>query len=353
VAESVLTLDCALYLTVTGESVSTLSLTNEASAYVATPLGNALTLLQSATLTVTRNLTATSVLEISSGFAYTLATANVLRDYHPFVGSGAAGLPTPPPTTLTAPSGGITRTGANAKQSVTLDSTGPGAPTGGTFTLTWGGHTTGNIVFNASTTVLKAALVAMDDGYTAADWSVTGTAGAWVVEFTGALGGAPRTLLVGDGTLLTGGAGVVKTVTVATTVSGGPVFVIDGPFQLVYPPTGTVTDSVTLRAPDLGNKDRLNFNRINRETRGGTLIVFADPIWPKTQTLVLSFSALKQAEGQDLLSFLENHVGQEIGLMDWESRYWQGVVLKNDPLVEDSPDRFSIGFEFEGELAMS
>ena len=64
------------------------------------------------------------------------------------------------------------------------------------------------------------------------------------------------------------------------------------PFRLFYPAVGTVTDSVTLRAPNLGNKDRLSFNRILRETRGGTLVVFADPIWPKIQTLVLTFSGL-------------------------------------------------------------
>ena len=67
-------------------------------------------------------------------------------------------------------------------------------------------------------------------------------------------------------------------------------------FQLFSPATGTVTDSVTLRAPNLGNKDRLSFNRIVRETRGGTLIVFADPIWPKLETLVLSFSGLSATQ---------------------------------------------------------
>ena len=56
------------------------------------------------------------------------------------------------------------------------------------------------------------------------------------------------------------------------------------------------TDNVVLRAPDFGNKDRLGFNRVLRETRGGTLIVFADPEWPKTQTLALNFSGLTQAE---------------------------------------------------------
>jgi hypothetical protein len=110
--------------------------------------------------------------------------------------------------------------GTNAKQSVSLDATPGGAPTGGSFTLAWGGKTTGNINHNSDTSTVKTALVAMDDGYGTDDWAVTGEAGAWVVEFKGALGSAPRALLVGDGTNLTGGGGLVKTVTVATTVAG-------------------------------------------------------------------------------------------------------------------------------------
>lgn len=124
------------------------------------------------------------------------------------------------------------------------------------------------------------------------------------------------------------------------------------PFQLVYPATGVpVTDACTLRSPNLGNKDRLNFNRVNRETRGGTLVVYADPQWPKTQTLVLSFSGLCRDEGQTLLTFLSTHLGQEIGLIDWERRFWRGIVTTTtEPVVEDSPGRFTANFEFEGEL---
>ncbi|MDD5708292.1 MAG: hypothetical protein PHR35_20430 [Kiritimatiellae bacterium] len=131
----------------------------------------------------------------------------------------------------------------------------------------------------------------------------------------------------------------------------GPMDGITAPFQLVYPATGEVTDSVTLRAPNLGNVDRLAFNRVHRETRGGTLVVFADPIWPKTQTLVLSFSGMTRSEAQDFLEFMADHFGQEIGLIDWESRYWRGIVTASDPASEDSPNRFSLGFEFEGQQA--
>ena len=120
----------------------------------------------------------------------------------------------------------------------------------------------------------------------------------------------------------------------------GPLAGITARFQLVWPAAGEATDSVTLRAPNLGNKDRLSFNRVSRETRGGTLIVFADPVWPKIQTLALSFSGLSEAESQDLLAFLEAHLGQEVGLIDWEQRYWRGVVMTpEEPVTEDSRGR--------------
>jgi len=122
-------------------------------------------------------------------------------------------------------------------------------------------------------------------------------------------------------------------------------------FQLLFPATGTVTDSVILRAPNLGNKDRLSFNRVLRETRGGTLIVYADPMWPKIERLVLSFSGLQRAETQQLLAFFANHLGVEVGLLDWEQRCWQGLIMTPEaPVVEDTRGRFSASFEFEGVL---
>ena len=95
----------------------------------------------------------------------------------------------------------------------------------------------------------------------------------------------------------------------------------------------------------------MTFNRISRETRGGTLIVYADPIWPKIQTLALTFSGLRSTEVQELLQFLDDHLGQQIGLLDWEHRHWIGVVMTpDDPVVQDDKDSFSASFEFEGEL---
>lgn len=143
-------------------------------------------------------------------------------------------------------------------------------------------------------------------------------------------------------------------------VSGGPVPTeLEGPadgvtarFALIYPAEGTATDTIEMRPPNLGNKDRLAFDRINRESRGGTLIVFADPIWPKSQTMVLNFSALHREEAMDLMRFMQDHLGEEIKLTDWEQRVWRGVITTPDsPIIADRRDSYSASFEFDGVLA--
>lgn len=80
-----------------------------------------------------------------------------------------------------------------------------GGATSGNATLTWRGRTTAAIAHNASAATVKAALVALDDGHEASDWTVTGSAGSYVV--TTPAGGA----LTGDGTGLTGGTGLTIT----------------------------------------------------------------------------------------------------------------------------------------------
>lgn len=118
-------------------------------------------------------------------------------------------------------------------------------------------------------------------------------------------------------------------------------------FQLVFPPAGPYTDTLALKNPNFGNRERLGITRIQRETRGGTLDVYTDPIWPKTTTLVLQFSDLKRTEANALKTFHLSHLGQEVGLMDWEGVYWVGVIVEFDPIVTDRPGNYTAGFQFE------
>jgi len=117
----------------------------------------------------------------------------------------------------------------------------------------------------------------------------------------------------------------------------------------LYWPVNVPTMTVTLRGPKLDNKDRLRFQRINRETRGGTLIVFADPIWPKVQQLTLEFVSLEEDEAQSLLMFIRATLGKEVGLRDWENRHWAGVIVSPDePIIRNGRHNISTALEFEG-----
>lgn len=105
--------------------------------------------------------------------------------------------------------------------------------------------------------------------------------------------------------------------------------------ELSYPVT-TPTEVLTLRGPELGNRDRLSPQRINRETRGGTLTMYADPIWPKVKQLEFQFIGLTENEGQELLDFIETSLGKEVKLRDWEGQEWLGVITSTeDPIVRN------------------
>jgi hypothetical protein len=105
--------------------------------------------------------------------------------------------------------------------------------------------------------------------------------------------------------------------------------------QFAYPLT-SVTHTLTLRGAEFGNRERMHFQRINRETRGGTLIVFADPIWPKNDHLVMDFVGLTETETNQVRSFIKTTLGKQVTLRDWEGRNWVGVIVSpNNPVVRD------------------
>lgn len=85
--------------------------------------------------------------------------------------------------------------------------------TGGTFTLTYSGQTTGNIAYNAAASAVQSALEALSN-IGVGEAVVTGSdGGPWTVTFAGTLGGTNLTQMVADGALLTGGsaAAIVQT----------------------------------------------------------------------------------------------------------------------------------------------
>lgn len=98
----------------------------------------------------------------------------------------------------------------------------PTTPTGGTFTLTYSGQTTGNIAYNASAATVQTALEALSN---IAPGDVVCTGGSLpatpiILTFAATLGDQDIVLLTGDGSLLTGGSANIGSI---TTVRNGSV----------------------------------------------------------------------------------------------------------------------------------
>jgi hypothetical protein len=124
-----------------------------------------------------------------------------------------------------------------------------------------------------------------------------------------------------------------------------------GNFSLYTPYLGVASSKVVLRKPELDNRDRNAYSRISQETRGGELVVYADPIWPKVRTLAVTIIGLSETQVDDFQEFMKATVGQEIGLTDWEGRLWKGFIRNpNEPAIQDGRSMWAISFEFEGEM---
>ena len=91
----------------------------------------------------------------------------------------------------------------------------PGPPSGGTFTLTFDGQTTGNIDYNDLEADIQTALEALSN-IAAGDVEVTGDCPDFTVEFKQAYSGVNVPLMSGNGSNLTG----IAQVNVATTTDG-------------------------------------------------------------------------------------------------------------------------------------
>ncbi len=120
--------------------------------------------------------------------------------------------------------------------------------------------------------------------------------------------------------------------------------------QLSWPTTAPSL-ILTLRGPELGNRDQLHSVRINRETRGGTLVVYADPDWPKREQLNLQFTGLTESEGEDILEFLRDTLGQQIKLRDWEGKEWTVLTVSpGNPFTQRGFCKNAISLDFESAL---
>jgi hypothetical protein len=108
---------------------------------------------------------------------------------------------------------------------------------------------------------------------------------------------------------------------------------------------------VRLRSPERDDKNRVSFDRVNRETLGGELNVYRDPTWPIINSLLFTVISIKSSALLDLQHFIAATLGQPIKLTDWTGDTWIGVITNPDEAaVEDRINGWTLAFEFEGVL---
>lgn len=131
------------------------------------------------------------------------------------------------------------------------------------------------------------------------------------------------------------------------------------PHQLVTTlqfPYSFVTTTILLPNPEFNNSERISRTRIQRETRGGDLETFADDIWPIDDELAWTFNNITLSQRDDLASFLELTLGQEIKVIDHEGMTWKAIITNPEAeFVQDGNDdcdtgRFTISLVLNAEL---
>lgn len=107
--------------------------------------------------------------------------------------------------------------------------------------------------------------------------------------------------------------------------------------------------AVSLRSPDMDDKHRLSFERVNRETRGGELNVYRDDVWASTKSLLFTIVGIKTTIFDSLQAFIYATLGQEILFNDWTGVTWRGVLTNpGESASEDKDGYWTLAFEFEG-----
>lgn len=113
-------------------------------------------------------------------------------------------------------------------------------------------------------------------------------------------------------------------------------------------PVISPTSTLVLKNPEFGNTDSLVFQVINRQSRGGDQIVFSDPTWPHDE--ILEFTITNLCDVDPLIAFMNETLGQEIGMLDWEGQTWKGVLTAPDTKIVKRVSGYTVTLRFQGEL---
>lgn len=119
---------------------------------------------------------------------------------------------------------------------------------------------------------------------------------------------------------------------------------------LTYPYV-TPTTTLVMKNPTFNNSDSLRFRILDNKTRGGDRILFGDPKWSKTEVLSLTVENICTPEIDTYIDFLNDSLGKEVGLLDWEDRQWRGVIIAPESEIRKTTGGYAVTIVFQGQLA--
>lgn len=123
--------------------------------------------------------------------------------------------------------------------------------------------------------------------------------------------------------------------------------IVKGDVVLTYP---YVTPSLTLslKSPAFGNTDQVRFNLIDRTNRGGGRIVYNDPNWARDRVLEFEIEHLYREQAEALAAFINESLGAEVGLLDWEGTQWRGIIIAPNSPMTETVGGYAIKIAFQG-----
>lgn len=107
---------------------------------------------------------------------------------------------------------------------------------------------------------------------------------------------------------------------------------------------------IELRNPEMDDRQRYAFNRVNRNFFDGSPDVYSGDGWATEQSQVYTIVANKREKLEPLYAFLQDNIGREIIIKDWKGVTWVVIVTNpGDLYAEDSEDYWTLNFDVQGE----
>jgi len=102
-------------------------------------------------------------------------------------------------------------------------------------------------------------------------------------------------------------------------------------------PVGAPTDTVVLRNPNIGDEQNIDFGTLIRRTRLGYLNTHIQATWPKIEFFRYDFDVLTEAEIDELRTFIRDHAGQSIRVIEHNAVTRDGHITNEE--IEKIPNR--------------